>query len=67
MMKVPLRMPKNSDDITSFTKRAITMAMSGGSIESHSGISPDTGKIYSKMTIKMIIRGIRSQKRFFIS
>jgi hypothetical protein len=38
MIVVPVRIPKNSDEITSLSKRAIMIATNGGKIDIQSGI-----------------------------
>ena len=38
MMKVPVKMPKNKEEITSFKIKAMMMATNGGKIDIQSGI-----------------------------
>ena len=40
MMKVPVRIPKNKEETTSFSRRAIKIATKGGRIDIHKGIVP---------------------------
>lgn len=48
MRKVPVKMPTNNEEITSFINKAITMATKGGSIDIHSGMGAVAGpKTYS--------------------
>jgi hypothetical protein len=69
MMKVPVKTPTKSEEITSFINKAIRMATKGGSIDIHMGMGPEMGprKESTAMAITMTANTMIRTVFFFIS